>query len=180
MVVNCRSSGVATEEAIVSGLAPGSAAPTWMVGKSTLGRSLTGSPLYATTPKRKSPSITSVVITGRLMNSSLMICPSVTTVSPGCRPFSITASRGSVRETVTARDSTVLSLFTTKTYSPFCPRCTASAGATTAPCCSPSVSCTSTNCPGQSASSLLRKVALRRMVPVRGSTALSTKVSVPR
>ena len=43
MVENCRSSGVATEEAMVSGLAPGSSAATWMVGKSTLGRSLTGS-----------------------------------------------------------------------------------------------------------------------------------------
>jgi len=42
MVVNCRSSGVATAEAIVSGEAPGSEAATWMVGKSTLGRSLTG------------------------------------------------------------------------------------------------------------------------------------------
>ena len=43
IVVNCRSSGVATAEAMVSGLAPGSDADTWMVGKSTLGRSFTGS-----------------------------------------------------------------------------------------------------------------------------------------
>ena len=43
IVVNCRSSGVATAEAIVSGLAPGRLAMTWIVGKSTLGRSLTGS-----------------------------------------------------------------------------------------------------------------------------------------
>ena len=43
MVLNCRSSGVATAEAIVSGLAPGRLAMTWIVGKSTLGRSLTGS-----------------------------------------------------------------------------------------------------------------------------------------
>ena len=41
MVVNCFSSGVATEEAIVSGLAPGRPAETWIVGKSTLGKSLT-------------------------------------------------------------------------------------------------------------------------------------------
>ena len=40
---NCRSSGVATEVAIVSGLAPGSAADTWMVGKSTCGSGDTGS-----------------------------------------------------------------------------------------------------------------------------------------
>src|SRR5512142_791298 len=42
MVANWPSSGVATEEAIVSGLAPGRLALTWMVGKSTLGRSETG------------------------------------------------------------------------------------------------------------------------------------------
>ena len=42
-VANWRSSGVATAEAMVSGLAPGSEAFTWRVGKSTLGRSLTGS-----------------------------------------------------------------------------------------------------------------------------------------
>ena len=44
MVLNCCSSGVATDEAMVSGLAPGTEALTWMVGKSTFGRSLTGSP----------------------------------------------------------------------------------------------------------------------------------------
>ena len=38
-----RSSGVATDDAIVSGLAPGSAALTWMVGKSTRGSGATGS-----------------------------------------------------------------------------------------------------------------------------------------
>ena len=43
MVVNCFSSGVAIEDAMVSGLAPGSDAFTWMVGKSTFGKSLTGS-----------------------------------------------------------------------------------------------------------------------------------------
>jgi len=39
---NCRSSGVATDEAIVSGLAPGSPALTLMVGNSTWGRGETG------------------------------------------------------------------------------------------------------------------------------------------
>ena len=43
MVENCFSSTVATADAMVSGLAPGSSALTWMVGKSTLGRVLTGS-----------------------------------------------------------------------------------------------------------------------------------------
>ena len=50
IVVNCRSSGVATEEAIVSGDAPGRAAETCMVGKSTLGRSEMGRRRYAITP----------------------------------------------------------------------------------------------------------------------------------
>ena len=38
-----RSSGVATLEAMVSGLAPGRPAETWIVGKSTCGRAETGS-----------------------------------------------------------------------------------------------------------------------------------------
>src|SRR5882724_7806324 len=44
MVENSFSSGVATDDAIVSGSAPGNAACTWIVGYSTVGRSLTGSP----------------------------------------------------------------------------------------------------------------------------------------
>jgi hypothetical protein len=43
MPENCRSSGVATAAAIVSGFAPGRLAPTLIVGKSTFGRSATGS-----------------------------------------------------------------------------------------------------------------------------------------
>ena len=43
IVENWFSSGVATADAMVSGLAPGRAAVTSSVGKSTLGRSLTGS-----------------------------------------------------------------------------------------------------------------------------------------
>jgi hypothetical protein len=43
MVENCRSRGVATAAAMVSGLAPGRLALTEIVGKSTFGRSLTGS-----------------------------------------------------------------------------------------------------------------------------------------
>ena len=43
MVENCCSSGVATAAAMVSGVEPGSEAVTTIVGKSTCGRSLTGS-----------------------------------------------------------------------------------------------------------------------------------------
>jgi len=42
MEENCCSRGVATDEAMVSGSAPGSDAETWMVGKSMLGISLMG------------------------------------------------------------------------------------------------------------------------------------------
>jgi hypothetical protein len=42
MAPRCRSSGVATDEAIVSGLAPGIDAETWIVGRSTCGSGETG------------------------------------------------------------------------------------------------------------------------------------------
>src|SRR6266487_4182600 len=70
IVENCFSSGVATAAAIVCGLAPGNPAETLIVGKSTLGRSLTGSSRYDISPNIRIPSITSVVATGRRMNSA--------------------------------------------------------------------------------------------------------------
>src|SRR5262249_42684001 len=63
--VNWRSSGMATAEAIVSGLPPGRAAETTSVGKSTLGRSLTGRARYASTPKSAMASIRRLVAMGR-------------------------------------------------------------------------------------------------------------------
>src|SRR5579864_5583120 len=70
MLENWFSSGVATAEAIVSGLAPGRLAVTSRVGKSTLGRSLTGSARYATTPNRAIAAISRLVAMGRRMNVS--------------------------------------------------------------------------------------------------------------
>src|SRR2546421_7073328 len=67
IVVNCFSSGVATAAAIVSGLAPGSEAETWIVGKSTLGRSLTGRSRKPMIPKSRIAAISRVVSTGRRM-----------------------------------------------------------------------------------------------------------------
>ncbi len=61
----CRSSGWATEAAIVSGEAPGSEAETEMVGKSTCGKGATGSDGNATSPTSKIATINSVVATGR-------------------------------------------------------------------------------------------------------------------
>ena len=76
MVLNCFSSGVATADAMVSGLAPGRLAEIWIVGKSTLGRSLTGRTRYAVIPKNRMPSMTKVVMTGRRIKSSGLIRPS--------------------------------------------------------------------------------------------------------
>jgi hypothetical protein len=73
IVENWRSRTVATAEAMVSGLAPGKLAPTWMTGKSTLGRSLTGSCRYAMAPKIRRPAMRSVVMTGRRMKRSVFI-----------------------------------------------------------------------------------------------------------
>jgi len=72
---NCRSRGVATEAAMVSGLAPGRLAVTWIVGKSTFGRSLTGSDRKPIAPNRRIPAMTSVVMTGRRMKGSVMLIP---------------------------------------------------------------------------------------------------------
>ncbi len=67
---NWRSSGVATEEAMVSGLAPGRPAPTAMVGKSIDGSGATGRKRKATTPERKMAMVISVVATGRLIKGA--------------------------------------------------------------------------------------------------------------
>ncbi len=70
MVVNCRSSTVATDDAMVAGSAPGRLALTFSVGKSTLGRSLTGSVRYATTPNKAMAAISRLVAIGRRMKIS--------------------------------------------------------------------------------------------------------------
>ncbi len=67
---NCRSSGVATADAIVSGSAPGSPAPTEITGYSTSGRLATGSSLYATAPARIIAIDSRNVATGRLINGA--------------------------------------------------------------------------------------------------------------
>src|SRR5262245_45619206 len=77
IVLNCCSNGVATEDAIVSGLAPGSDAETWIVGKSTFGRSETGSERNAKSPNPKIPAMTSVVMTGRRMKVSVKLTSSL-------------------------------------------------------------------------------------------------------
>ncbi len=69
---NCRSSGCATVEAMVSGLAPGNDADTLMVGKSTLGSGATGKRGKATMPVSATAIIKSEVATGRRMKGAEM------------------------------------------------------------------------------------------------------------
>src|ERR1700722_5273830 len=69
---NCRSSGVATEDAIISALPPGKLAPTEIVGKSTSGKGATGSTSNPIAPARAIPTVSSVVATGRRMKGSEM------------------------------------------------------------------------------------------------------------
>jgi hypothetical protein len=61
---------VATDEAIVSGLAPGKPACTEIVGKSTCGRGDTGNIRKATAPASPIATVSKVVATGRLMKTS--------------------------------------------------------------------------------------------------------------
>ena len=65
---NWRSRGVATDEAMVSGLAPGRDAPTAMVGNSTCGRGETGRKLKARIPAMATARVSSEVAMGRRMN----------------------------------------------------------------------------------------------------------------
>ena len=70
---NCRSSGAVTLAAMVSALAPGSVAETWMVGKSTCGSGAIGSIGKATTPIASNPAASRHVPIGRRMNGSEML-----------------------------------------------------------------------------------------------------------
>ncbi|KAG1531904.1 hypothetical protein G6F50_016452 [Rhizopus delemar] len=70
---NCRSSGCATLDAIVSGLPPGRLACTWIVGKSTCGNGATGSSGQAAIPTSRIASASSDVPMGRLMKLAEML-----------------------------------------------------------------------------------------------------------
>src|SRR5690348_11318745 len=67
---NCRSRGVATLDAMVSGLAPGRLALTLMVGKSTCGKGETAGRRTAVAPASAIAISSSVVATGLRMNGS--------------------------------------------------------------------------------------------------------------
>ena len=70
MVDNWRSMIPATDAAMVSALAPGRVAVTAIVGKSTFGSAETGNSRKPNTPNAMIDAVTSVVMTGRRMQSS--------------------------------------------------------------------------------------------------------------
>src|SRR6266567_7790265 len=72
---NCRSSGVATAEAMVSGLAPGKLAWTRIVGNSTCGSGATGRSRKASTPDNANAAVRSEVAIGLRMNGRDIFIP---------------------------------------------------------------------------------------------------------
>src|SRR5690554_4178795 len=63
------SNGVATVDAMVSGLAPGMLADTVIIGKSICGSGATGSRKYDSAPVNNIASVANVVATGRMMKT---------------------------------------------------------------------------------------------------------------
>src|SRR6266568_5137439 len=84
---NWRSRGAATDEAIISALAPGKLALTEMVGKSTCGNGETGRTLNAMAPAIAIAIVSKVVATGRWINGveTFMTVPQVVVPSQNAR-----------------------------------------------------------------------------------------------
>src|SRR5471032_1200789 len=64
MALNCTSSGVATDDAMVSGLTPGNCAVTWIVGNSASGSGATAKRGKAINPSSTKAKVSSRVATG--------------------------------------------------------------------------------------------------------------------
>src|ERR1700742_3228422 len=73
MAPRCRSSGVATELAMTSGLAPGKEAVTKIAGASILGSGATGRRVKATMPHSATPNDSSAVAIGLAMKGAEML-----------------------------------------------------------------------------------------------------------
>src|SRR5579871_525469 len=80
---NCFSSGVATDDAMVCASVPASVALTLIVGRSTLGSSLTGRDEYPNRPAMRNAAISRVAITGRRMKTE----EKFTAAAPKGSPF---------------------------------------------------------------------------------------------
>src|SRR3984957_5043552 len=78
---NCRSSGVATEDAMISALAPGRLELTEIVGKSTCGRGETGNTWKAMAPAMATATVRSVVATGLWINGAEIFMTAPQTVA---------------------------------------------------------------------------------------------------
>jgi hypothetical protein len=88
---NWRSKGVATAEAMVSGLAPGREAFTETVGNSTCGNGATGKNLKASAPASRIAPDSSDVATGRRMNGAEMFDDMFKGVTPRCYMSRVTS-----------------------------------------------------------------------------------------
>ena len=86
MCPNWRSSGVATDEAMICALAPGSPAETEMVGKSTCGSGETGSTLKAIPPAMAIAAVSRVVATGRRIKGAEMFTLHLRAAARDLRP----------------------------------------------------------------------------------------------
>ncbi len=84
-----RSSGAASEEATVSGSAPGNEADTEIIGKSTRGIAATGRNRYATIPMRNKPAANKDVPTGRRMKGSETFMTATDYLRPRWRPLRV-------------------------------------------------------------------------------------------
>src|SRR5262249_34080828 len=81
--LRCRSSGVATLVAMISGLAPGIEADTEIAGKSVFGNGATGRSEKASMPASAIARVSRVVATGRLMKVADRFMPAPHLRSPG-------------------------------------------------------------------------------------------------
>ena len=82
---------------MVSGLAPGKFAETWIVGNSTDGRAATGSKRKATAPTSARAIVRSVVATGLLMKGAAMFMRVYPALGPSASCFDGTARRLATR-----------------------------------------------------------------------------------
>src|SRR5580698_8588106 len=103
---NCRSSGVATEDAMISALPPGKLACTEIVGKSTCGSGDTGSTVNPIAPAIAIATVSSVVATGRRINGEEIFIGDQELPTAGraakylsrvCRPVSVPAGQRKYR-----------------------------------------------------------------------------------
>src|SRR6185312_9749276 len=81
---NCRSSGVATADAIVSGLAPGNPAETDTTGYSTCGSGATGSWKNANPPASNNANVSNDVAMGLRMNGAEIFMVSLRAPAQEC------------------------------------------------------------------------------------------------